>query len=342
YAALSYCWGGSQTFKTTTRSLSGYTEKINIDNLPQTLQDAIFVTWNLDLRYIWIDALCIIQDSDSDKAFEIGQMARVYSNATITIAATRAKAVWGGFLGERTMLGLECPNRVFSLPCQLGGEDLGNIILLPSIHEGLDPLDTRGWTFQERILSPRIIDFGTFRTQYTCQNSLGEAPCDGWSSQPIEQAYGAGLNSRVMSDLISGSYPTQDMLSYWLGIVSGFTNRVLSFPSDRLPAIAGMAECFGLILKDDYLAGHWRAGLLPSLLWSNPRLMDLLPRATGGNVDVPSWSWASASGHIIFHSFSTNPDDTTYFAAGVIECTTEPTDMRVPYGGVKQGELLLQ
>lgn len=72
YAAISYCWGGDQAFKTTLESLPMYLKEIPKD-LPQTLLDSIQVATQLSLQYVWIDALCIIQDSDQDKGMKQNQ-----------------------------------------------------------------------------------------------------------------------------------------------------------------------------------------------------------------------------------------------------------------------------
>ena len=348
YAALSYCWGGDQTFKTTAKAVERYLENIDADVLPQTLQDAIFVTQNLGINYLWIDALCIIQDSAADKAVEIGRMAQVYGNATVTIAATRANAVWEGFLGDRAALGSRSPTKIFSLPCQGSGRSLGMLTLLPFTYENTDPLDTRGWTFQERVLSPRVIDFGTLRTLYTCQTTLGHIHSDGWSSLPIDRAYGSDLDSQVISDLIAGVYPAEEMLQYWLKIVQGFTSRALSFTTDRLPAIAGMAECFGSVLRDQYCAGLWRKGMPESLLWTaGTRIQhiqnDLEPRLCGDSIAAPSWSWGAVSRPVQYDPLYTQrTDDHITFLAEIRDCDLELEDDRAQYGALKKGLLTLQ
>jgi hypothetical protein len=101
YAALSYCWGGPQTVTSTMATIQDRTQGVTMQSFPQTIQDAIYVTQNLGLRHIWIDALCILQDSPEDKAHELGQMARIYANSYVTIAATSARSVSEVFLQTR-------------------------------------------------------------------------------------------------------------------------------------------------------------------------------------------------------------------------------------------------
>jgi hypothetical protein len=100
YAALSYCWGGVEFLRTTLTNYSSLAENIEWSGLPNVFKDAIKVAYLLDLRYIWIDSVCIIQDSDDDWAQESALMAEVYSNASLTIAATSSPNANIGFLDE--------------------------------------------------------------------------------------------------------------------------------------------------------------------------------------------------------------------------------------------------
>lgn len=102
-AALSYCWGASLPLTTTTTNLQAYQSAISFDTLPQTLQDAILIVRWMGIEYIWIDCLCILQDSKTDWEHEAARMAHVYSDAYSTIAASRAEHCGEGFLGLRTI-----------------------------------------------------------------------------------------------------------------------------------------------------------------------------------------------------------------------------------------------
>jgi hypothetical protein len=101
YIALSYCWGTTLAYKTTTENRESHMQSIDVARLPQTLQDAIYMTRYLGLRYIWMDCLCILQDDKADWEREAASMADVYANAWLTIAAARAADSSEGFLGPR-------------------------------------------------------------------------------------------------------------------------------------------------------------------------------------------------------------------------------------------------
>ncbi|GJC96273.1 TOL-like protein [Colletotrichum higginsianum] len=344
YCALSYCWGGDQTFKTTSKTLHGYYKQLPRE-LPQTLLDAMLVTRRLGFRHLWVDALCIIQDSDADRAREIGRMARVYSNATVTIAATRATAVRDGFLGPRpTLVDEAAAGHAYTLPAQMANGEVGEVTLIPT--RGADecePLDERGWCFQERLLSPRVLDFLTLRTVFSCREA---AVSDGWSDGAPDSAYGEALDmsSLDMARLFAGSTGGggggggQDLEDAWLKVVTAFAGRQLTYFADKLPAVAGLAESFGGLMADDdeYCAGLWLRSMPASLLWKGSKTAapDLRSDA------APSWSWASVPGPV----WSLPPAD---MDAGMdMDATAggyaaDLIDPRVPYGPVRNARLTM-
>lgn len=100
YAVLSYCWGGTQPSVTNKANVGAYFDSIDVISLPKTLQDANWVTRQLNLRYLWVDSLCIIQDDQDTKAHEIGNMYHTYSNAYIAISVDCGPHYDDGFLQE--------------------------------------------------------------------------------------------------------------------------------------------------------------------------------------------------------------------------------------------------
>jgi hypothetical protein len=98
YVALSYCWGGDQTHKLTQENHGLYKKNITWESLPRAIQDAAKTAQVLGFHYIWIDSMCIIQDSKDDKEAEISQMTKVYAHATLTVVNKRGDRVTEGFL----------------------------------------------------------------------------------------------------------------------------------------------------------------------------------------------------------------------------------------------------
>ena len=146
YVALSYCWGGPQQLLTTTDTMNSHLEGISFKLFPKTIKDAIIVARKLGIRYLWVDALCIIQDDDLDKQKEIDSMGELYKNSTVTISAAKAKRVTDGFLD------LIVPWNICRLPFTLEDRYYGSMWLTEKASreaKASEPLLTRGWAFQE-------------------------------------------------------------------------------------------------------------------------------------------------------------------------------------------------
>jgi len=174
YVALSYCWGKSQAFTATPKSISTQFRGFPLMSLPKTIQDAIRVTRGMGIRYLWVDSLCILQGSDAvsqtDWKRESSRMESIYGNAYFTIAAAAASNCGEGFLHPRSC---NLPFRIRSdsgVPIREG-----LITVAPSkiSREWKDePINTRGWTLQERILSTRVISFSLHETTFLCDSSV--------------------------------------------------------------------------------------------------------------------------------------------------------------------------
>jgi hypothetical protein len=184
YIALSYCWGSGQRVSTTTSNIAARQRSIEIEELPLTIQHAIQVTRNLGYRWLWIDQLCIIQDSPEDQRRELALMDDIYANAVLTIAAAKGNSVEDGLFVER--------DPRWYMPCRVarratdGFQDLTGkgLFLRPKLKNNLEErawygftsffehhlnnLDERGWTLQEALLSTRILIFGPLRLQWSC------------------------------------------------------------------------------------------------------------------------------------------------------------------------------
>lgn len=174
YATLSYCWGESQEFKTTTDNIGSMMHCILMKDLPRTIRDAVEVTRRLRLRYLWVDAFCIIQNSAVDKAKEISRMAEIYENAVVVISADRALDCREGFLGPIHESGEAIAASVSRpIPYRTTGGQLGSVMLrrLDSTPRRLQPIDSRGWTYQESLLAKRMLSFGDQMT-WKCRSGV--------------------------------------------------------------------------------------------------------------------------------------------------------------------------
>ncbi|KAK3399044.1 heterokaryon incompatibility protein-domain-containing protein [Sordaria brevicollis] len=307
YIALSYCWGIGQSVTTVSSNYEEFTTKgISVSTLPPTLRDAVTVARELGQRYIWIDALCIIQDSSSDWELEAARMASVYQNAYLTISAGTAAAAAEGFLEGRQHMAAREKN-VYTT--EWSASDNTNVEttlaarIIPSsvnhwkymVNHGL-PLNTRGWTMQEKILSRRVITYSTHELQWTCL-SLNTCEC----------GYLLDSNKRGHNTISINPDLSRREASYqWAKIIAEYSSRCLTYVEDKLPAISGVAHALQPIFRSAYLAGHWVDNLPEELAWKampphpeyNPPSSSLSSSSseTTKQYIAPTFSWASIRG----------------------------------------------
>lgn len=336
YAALSYCWGGDQRVKTTRQNLEQMKSGIDLNSLPATLRDAVRVTVRLEMRFLWIDALCIVQDDERDKALEIAAMPNIFSNAAVTIAASRAASVEVGFLAKRPRFGRVDVDTFIDMRFRFSD---GKVEILPLMNPWgstlVEPLETRGWAFQERMLSPRMLDFGTLTTEWVCQSAGHQQRLDGWRERrdPWSKYPSIQAESLSSGDMLT-DWKLQSILHQWYQLLELYTGRDLTFKADRLPAMSGIAERYATILGDEYLAGLWRSSLARDILWGgggNRRL------SRSSDCNAPSWSWAVTSSKV-----SVPLEGTVDARFQVISCEVTLAFAEAKFGSVRGGRLHLR
>jgi hypothetical protein len=343
YATLSYCWGGDQPHKLTVARCKEYMRTIDVAKLPASIRDAIKVTARLGLEYLWIDSLCIIQDDPKDVAREIALMSKVYSQAIVTICASKAEGASEGFLNEVDVS--QMASRAFRLPYQCPNGKLGSVYLTrPNDDILIPPLSLRGWAFQERCLSARVLDYGPCQVRCVCNSSEEQTILsDGWQ----RKEFGNLAVFDVLKDLerilshgksIIDEDVRKQILASWRNTVKAYTNRELTVPADRILAVSALAERYGDVLQDEYFAGLWRCSLPMDLLWYNGEFLDLgrgtsVPRPN--LYQGPSWSWTGVTGSVEFYE-----DLSDYsFAVNIIDVRVHLSEPSATYGAVKSGIL---
>ncbi|KAK3900843.1 a97f8ef6-a9b0-4f8b-8fdf-2c72f37eda9e [Staphylotrichum tortipilum] len=307
YVALSHCWGQGGTPITTTHlTLPLRTAGINTDLLPQTFRDAVTLTHHLNLRYLWIDSLCIIQDDAADWAAEAARMADVYRNAHLVLDAANADADAAGFLRPRA-----APDTV-----RLRG-GLALSLLPPQGRRWTDPegrqdnlagepISARAWCLQERVLPRRALLYGEHQMFWECEcvraSEDGDVVCQVGGGALGRLCKTAGVADSVFSrvDRNPGNEMKQETnWAAWYRMVEDYTARSITKHTDRLPALSGLAQGVVRERGGEYLAGLWKSGLLEGLLWCKARPGPPALAATPEYV-APSWSWASVAGPVQF------------------------------------------
>ncbi len=310
YMTLSHCWGKIDILKLTLASIEELKREIVISQLPKSFSDAMQVAQRLGIQYIWIDSLCIIQDSPEDWRRESATMGNIYRYSWCNIAASSASD------GSYGLLSTELLNRnTFSIQpliVQLGTK---NVVFYCN-NENLwrnsidrSPLRQRAWVVQEAVLSPRSLYFGKHQLFWDCTEFQA---CELYAAgkkdlRDITSSLGAG-------SLRSGPKTSEaDLLCTWLGMVSQYSQCKLTMPKDKLVAISGLAKSLG-IDSAKYLAGLWRISLPSQLLWQTEKTDK--DRNPAGNDDLtgvydpraPSWSWASSSRKVFYYELYRGED----------------------------------
>jgi hypothetical protein len=269
YMALSHRWAGSMITRTLQDNFQSMCRSIPWDELTKTMQDAVTVTRFLGIRYLWIDSLCIIQDSEEDWSQQSSKMSGIYRNSIITIAADCSHDHSEGFFTPsfRKRKMLDVPIGSSSWHCYI------DYNVKPQ--EKISALDQRGWILQEQLLSPRVLKYCHGKIEWECPTS---------GSSPFKRTLN-GIKSTNM-ELRSQAYTS------WHQVAQSYSTRVLTHKSDKIMALMGIANYTGAIVKDSFLVGVWKNNLWHDLLWSsndpNRRL----------NFKLPTWSWASIDGPI--------------------------------------------
>ncbi|EXJ65982.1 uncharacterized protein A1O5_10959 [Cladophialophora psammophila CBS 110553] len=330
YAALSYVWGHVKPVVIDGTTMETWAQQLPVAKLPTTLQDALMVTLNLDLRYLWVDCLCILQDDPEDKAREIAKLPQIFENAYVTISAAGSRSCDEGFLpriGSRAS-SLLAP-RLTMIDLMNNPEQL---FVRPSGREfdqDNQPIHKRAWTLQEHALSPRTLIFGTGHVKFVCREGSKVI-----SGKDYLRAIRVHLSLPTMNKIHS---PRER----WYDTVKDYTRRILSDPNDRLPAISGLAQKFSIILEDIYLAGLWKNSLLADLHWFVfDHGSDLVDSAVN-RLPGPTWSWATSRSEILFPSDGEINTEASYFAT-VIDCTVKPAIADLPFGLIISGRLKLK
>jgi hypothetical protein len=314
-------------------------EGFKLSGLPQTLVDAVKIARHLNIRYLWIDCLCICQDDPEDWARESASMADIYSNAYIVIAADHARNASEGCFHlrpEKSSSVVDIPGYADQVTISL----LDNSSELDSENGGLSsqPLSTRGWAYQERLLSPRVIHFASKQMYYECNHGIfGEDGCR------VPDRYGATFGALGTSEedktKIDKVQPWLDHDTWHYHIVMEYTMRNLTKATDRLPGLAGIAKIFKGQFDTEYVAGLWSDTLLRDLTWT-PFPSTGYPESPEDWYTGPSWSWAGYAG-VTPGPRRTQRTKTSYIAE-VIEWQTHLKSQASPYGEVEDAWIRLR
>ncbi|GLA02038.1 hypothetical protein AnigIFM60653_001332 [Aspergillus niger] len=356
YLALSYCWGSKEDaakqLKTTKASLCKNLKEITMESLPKTVSDAVLVCRAMRVRYLWVDALCIIQDDQSDWESESAKMAEIYENAYFTLCALQGNSCQSGFLTQPQRHLIKVPFQSSLNPSISGffyiyhvtgyyDEEYDQSLLegYPKHPAPLEVLDlalskkpafdcdlkesqwnTRGWTLQEALCSPRQLLFGT-RMVHMLVVQLRRS--QDMSFDNLSEPWGQNFQIPIIPH-------------GWRDMIQGYSARHFSYPRDKMPALSALARKFASQIKGQYLAGIWSNELGTDLLWAPQGIRTikafLMPPK---EYWAPSWTWACQSNPVSWPRVSRLKPEFQIASMG----TATGAD---PYGKVQSGFLSLR
>jgi hypothetical protein len=320
YTSLTHCWGKIEPqCLTTIKSIKIYsTAGIPWATIPQTFRDALQYTRRLGLEYIWIDSICVIQKNERDWEQESTRMFDYYSNAYVTLGSIFGADGTAGFFSERHIQA----STLYLFDIIFKGVKLG-VYARRSVNEELKlyqrdsmpgieldsspfPLLTRAWTFQERLVSPRLLLFTQYELFPECY-----AGRSFHNSQ--ESDFPWDMLKRQYKLLLSEErYPDRPGDRDWGFLVGSFTALRITVVTDKLPAFAAVAQQYlsHKILayppEEEYLCGLRKSHLHYDLHWSAPERSiddDKAPFIRGSTYLAPSWSWASVPRPVTYPSY---------------------------------------
>ncbi|UPK91306.1 hypothetical protein LCI18_002241 [Fusarium solani-melongenae] len=343
YMTLSHRWGKHVYEQLTSQSEGRFKRSIDVSTLPRVFQDAINMTRKLNVRYLWIDSLCIKQDKEcGDWKVEALQMGNVYAHSYLNLSASYAT--------EGNDPPLFAPGSLDNTyPCQLEVECDGPLkkdYVIDGdlwVDEALGaPLMGRGWVFQERFLAPRVLHFGKRQLAWEC-NGL-----DALEMFPHGLPRGLGMFSKEEVHLAvtspTSSTTRADFCQVWHDLVSKYSACSLTFPSDKLVAFAGVVKRIEACRKDKYIAGAFQGTFLVDLAWFLTECRDGLTPVSETATRAPSWSWLSLDGEICFYPEIPWADKLTMFAnvLGIPAPDSVGSSALVAHGAIRLKGLLLQ
>jgi hypothetical protein len=316
YVALSHCWGTVKPFLLTDATENTLFQGVRCSEFPATFTDAILISRKLGFQFLWIDSLCIKQDSVEDWERESANMGDFYRHCALNISALWARDSRDGCFSTRSAL--------LRRPCSVNGdEQIGIFASVPETYsrEGLEHdrglLCKRGWVFQERFLSPRTLYYGAEGISWECRNGDANEETGfytstqkkylrpkqelAWLENPKRWGSAPGWSRPKFDKDLSASWHIHEK---WTRLVEYYTGCSLTYSSDRLVALNGIIRSIAERTGLRNVAGLWTDCIILELMWisksaANDTPNSLPQRVSESEVYVaPSWSWASLGSQV--------------------------------------------
>ncbi|KAG0558454.1 hypothetical protein KC19_10G029400 [Ceratodon purpureus] len=295
YVALSYVWGHLEQVQLKRGTMAKLEEDGGVlIATSKSILDAIVLVDMLGMEYLWVDSLCIIQDDDGDRARQIANMNVVYACAVLTIVSAAGSDANGGLPG--VLPGSRSPTQFT--------ESINGLNLITSqcpfswaVNESV--WNTRGWTFQEKVLSKRLLIFTRHQVFYHCneatwfEDTIFEKNDSSFMVDMVEDAsrelcykFPNTLETPLVHRELCYKFPNM-AISLYRYLVTGYRARSLTHESDALNAFAGILQSLSAEFSGGFLWGLPQSALQHGMLWATTN-----HSPDRRNPCFPSWSWA--------------------------------------------------
>ena len=357
--------------KLTTGNINMLRNGIPLNKFDPTIRDAILVTRALEIMYIWIDALCIIQDHNAkDWNEEASKMDEIYGGSTVTLVVASSNSVMNGFLKERELQYI--PVRRSNNPAgdSTDTKPPAKVFFSPEWDKNEDKLNgswsNRGWTMQEGLLPSRLLHYTSSQMIWKCceeqrfERGVTKSLHDEVTkilTYSDDLGYGSGWLWKLETNMkfkrfpnylpISLDYPLlsePETFHLWYDLIEEYTQRRFKHISDRLVAISGLAKIFANTIRShEYVAGLWKPDLIRGLIW-HTKDAKLIPQQSADNMRAvnnafPSWSWASVGYELVKNSWKNN---NCFQALSLVkDVQVDLVNQRDPFGAVKSGSVTI-
>ncbi|KAL2070009.1 hypothetical protein VTL71DRAFT_14689 [Oculimacula yallundae] len=302
YAALSYVWGGADTLMTTKNNLEELSQPgafvIRTDQIPKTIQDAMALTRAMGVRYLWVDAVCIVQDDSEIKQDHLRAMPSIYAQAHFTIVVATGETANSGIPGvgpnsrpRHVPLSITLPTKA------IGVNSLTHFKRLKFLTRmGFGPSrpiwSQRAWTMQEQMFSKRILLLGEVAawlcsfTQYREEIVLLNEGLDWAKENKPNQKYNLFISTAVF-------------LSRLAKLANEYNQRELSFEEDVVDAFLGITSLHTPIIGP-MLFGMPESFFDHAMCWQISPTLRRRKATNPAAPPVPSWSWMGWHGELNF------------------------------------------
>lgn len=323
YLALSYVWGTHASFQTLKSNLDALQKRASlvpteddpsstpgndaranpkvadIEHIARTVADAIDFVDRLEEKYLWVDALCIVQDDEADKQEHLAHMGSIYANAYATIVVTNGAASVGlrGIQDATPPMQRRRGGAPYTPVYMRRPETMASTVGRHMMSMQQSQWNKRAWTFQEQIFSRRLIILGDAEVTWECH-------CSVWLEGVAATASQCARNTAVVAE--GFSFHMDPQFGDYAHHAAQYNARQLSFPEDGMDAFAGILAVLRTAFPGGFLCCLPVMFFDTALLWYNDGMVEERHPRKRKKFEglAPSWSWAAFGGRIAFPDFS--------------------------------------